>query len=265
MRGEGLRTVRAIWWGWKAEFSGAAEYRADLVSGTIVSAVWLALSISPMLVVSAHAQAAAGWTLPRLLFLQSIWYLMDAVLWMLIMNNARELADKVQDGTLDAILLRPVNSLVLCTLGRIYVQDLPKVVLAVGLGAWAVAAGGGPATPLAAAAGLVAVACACVLMWAAGVLANFKSITHIQADGMFALHAAHNLARVPTSLYGPVLHVVMTVVVPIAFLTTVPAELFFGLISLWWLLASLALTAAVVWVTSWLWHRELRGYTGAMS
>lgn len=265
MRGEWRRTVRAIWWGWKAEFSGAAEYRADLVSGTVVSAVWLALSIAPVLVVSAHSQAAPGWTLPRLLFLQSIWYLMDAVLWMLIMTNARELADKVQDGTLDAILLRPVNSLVLCTLGSVYVQDLPKVVLAVGLGGFAVATGGGPASLLAAAAGLVAVACACVLMWAAGVLANVKSITHIQADGMFALHAAHNLARVPTPLYGPVLHVVLTVVVPIGFLTTVPAQLFFGLIPLWWLLASVALTVGVVLVTSRIWHRELRGYTGAMS
>jgi ABC-2 type transport system permease protein len=101
-------------------------------------------------------------------------------------------------------------------------------------------------------------------MWAGGVLANVKSITHVQADGMFALHAAHNLARVPTSLYGPVFHVVLTVVVPIAFLTTIPAELFFGLRSVWWLVVSIALTAAVVWVTSRLWHRELRNYSGAM-
>lgn len=265
MSGEARRTIRAIWWGWKAEFSGAAEYRADLVSGTVVSAVWLALSITPMLVVSAHSQAAPGWTLPRLLFLQSIWYLMDAVLWMLIMNNARALSDKVQDGTLDAILLRPVNSLVLCTLGTVYVQDLPKVVLAVGLGGFAVANGGGPDSIPAAVAGLVAVACACVVMWAAGVLANVKSITHIQADGMFALHAAHNLARVPTPLYGPVLHVVLTVVVPIGFLTTVPAQIFFGMLPVWWVLASLALGAALVWATSRIWHRELRGYSGAMS
>lgn len=161
-------------------------------------------------------------------------------------------------------LLTPTSGSVEVLLGTVYVQDVPKIVLAFGLGGYAVATGGGPATVLGAAAGLVAVACACVLMWAGGVLANVKSITHVQADGMFALHAAHNLARVPTSLYGPVFHVLLTVVLPIAFLTTIPAELFFGLRSLWWLAASIALTAAVVWVTSRLWHRELRNYSGAM-
>lgn len=48
------RTTRAVWWGWKAEFSGAAEYRLDLVSGTVVSTVWLALSVAPMLILTAN-------------------------------------------------------------------------------------------------------------------------------------------------------------------------------------------------------------------
>jgi ABC-2 type transport system permease protein len=264
MSAQAMRTVRALWWGWKAEFSGAAEYRADLVSGTVVSATWLGLSISPMLVVSSHSQAAPGWTLPRLLFLQAVWYLLDGVLWMIIMNNARDLSDLVHSGRLDALLLKPVNSLLLCTLGSIYVQDAPKIILALALGVGAVVAGGGPASLLAAASAMVAIACACALMWAAGVLANFKAITQVQFDGMFALHAAHNLARVPTPLYGPVLHVLFTVVIPIGFLTTVPAELFFGTLHPAWVLGSIALTAGCVALTSRLWHRELRGYTGAM-
>ena len=89
---QAVRTTRALWWGWKAEFSGAAEYRLDLVSGTLVSAVWLGLSIAPMLVVAANSATAPGWTLPRLLFLQAVWYLMDGVLWMIIANNAREIS-----------------------------------------------------------------------------------------------------------------------------------------------------------------------------
>ena len=99
----------------------------DLVSGTLVSAVWLGLSVAPMLVVAANSATAPGWTLPRLLFLQSVWYLMDAMLWMIIASNAREISSMVRDGTLDAVLLRPISSLVTCTLGHLYVQDVPKV------------------------------------------------------------------------------------------------------------------------------------------
>jgi hypothetical protein len=36
------------------------------------------------------------------------------------------------------------------------------------------------------------------------------------------------------------------------------------LVDLRWVLAAVALTAAVLWVTSRLWHRELRNYAGAL-
>ena len=38
-------TVRAILVGWRAEIAAAAEYRADLVIGTFISAVWLGLAL----------------------------------------------------------------------------------------------------------------------------------------------------------------------------------------------------------------------------
>jgi ABC-2 type transport system permease protein len=256
--------ARAIWWGWRAEFSGAAEYRVDLVSGTLVSTLWLGIAVAPMLVVSTHAQVAQGWTLPRLLFLSAIWYLLDAVLWMVIVTNHRRLEHEITHGTLDVVLLRPVNSLLLCTLGTIYVQDTPKAVLALALGAGAIVVGGGPPSVLAAVATAVAVVCACVLLWAAGVLVTYKALTHVRFDATFAIGAVHNLARVPTPLYGPVLHLVMTVVVPVTFLTTVPAQLFYGTASLWWAPASVALTVVTVAVASRLWHGELRRYTGSM-
>jgi len=124
--------------------------------------------------------------------------------------------------------------------------------------------GGGPASVPALLGCLVTVVCACCLMWAVGVLANYKAISQVRFDGMFAVTAAHNLARVPIPLYGPVLQVVLTFVVPVAFLCTVPAQVLFGDVDLLWVLVAVLLTAALLWVTSRLWNRELRNYAGAM-
>jgi ABC-2 type transport system permease protein len=101
-------------------------------------------------------------------------------------------------------------------------------------------------------------------MWAVGVLANYKATSQVWFDGMFALQAAHNLARVPTPLYGPVLQVLLTFVVPVAFLCTVPAQVLFGDVDLRWGAAAVLITAFVLWGTSKLWNRELRNYAGAM-
>lgn len=258
-------TLRVLLASWKAELAGASEYRADLVIGTVVTTIWLGISVAPVLVVALHTDDANGWTLPRLLFLQAVWYLLDAVVWAFLIVNVGYWEEQVRLGLLDGKLLRPVNSLVLCSLSRVYIPDLPKFVLAAGLGAVAVALGGGPPSWLHAVSATAAIAGAVVLMWAIGVLANYKTLTHVRFDGWSALFAAQNLARVPVPFYGQVLRVVLTAVIPVAFLATVPAQLFFGDVSPWLGLVSVLLAAAVVRVTWVLWRREVARYAGVMS
>lgn len=257
-------TLRVLWALWRAELAGAAEYRFDLVIGTLVTTIWLGISVAPVLIVALHTDDASGWTLPRLLFLQAVWYLLDAVVWAFLIMNVGYWEEHVRLGLLDGRLLRPVNSLVLCSLGRVYIPDLPKFVLAVGLGAVAVGLGGGPPSWLHAVAAAASIVSAMVLMWAIGVLVNYKALTHVRFDGWAALFAAQNLARVPVPLYGRVLRVVLTAVVPVAFLATVPAQLFFGDVAPWLGAVAVLLAALAIRVTWFLWRRELGRYAGVM-
>jgi len=258
-------TVTVLLCGWRATLSGAAEYRADLVSGTLVSLVWLGVSAVPSVVLSLHTDGAGGWTLPRLMYLLAVWYLMDAVMWVVIQPNVGRWGEEVRTGTLDAVLLRPVHSLVLCSLRTLGVQDTPKLLLAVALAVAAVSTGGGPSSPVAALASVVCVVCGVVLMWAAGVLTSYKALSQVQFDAGFMLHAGLNLARVPVPLYGGVLRLVLTWVVPVAFVSTVPAQVMFGTVSLWMVPAALGVTSVAVVIVVVAWSRELRRYTGAMS
>ena len=261
----GINTLRVLLASWRAAAAGAAEYRGDMAIGIIVSIVWLGVSSVPTVVVSLRATDAGGWGVPQLMYLLSIWYLMDAVTWIVIMPNIGEWPEQVRNGSLDAVLLKPVNSLLYCSLRLLGVQDLPKLLLAVALGVTAAGIGGGPPTFAATIGSLVGVVCGLVLLWAVGVLASYKVLSQVQWDASFVLHAALNLGRVPTSLYGPVFRIVLTWVLPVAFITTVPAEMMFGMVSPWMAAVALALTSVVVLLVVALWRRELRRYTGAMS
>ncbi|GIG41802.1 ABC transporter permease [Cellulomonas phragmiteti] len=253
--------VRAAW---KSSLAGSAEYRGDLVVGTLVSIVWLAVSAVPAVVVSLNSAGAGGWTLPRLMCLLGVWYLMDAVMWIVVMPNVGQWGEQVRSGTLDGVLLRPVHSLVLCSFRVVGVQDVPKVLLALALVVTSLVLGGGPPSVLALLAGAVCVACGLVLLWALAVLTSYKVLSHVQWDASFLLHAGLNLGRVPIPLYGDVLRVVLTWVVPVAFLTTVPAQVLFGMVPWWTVGAALGFAAASVVVVVVLWNRELRRYAGAM-
>jgi ABC-2 type transport system permease protein len=69
----------------------------------------------------------------------------------------------------------------------------------------------------------------------------------------------------PVSAYPPALRVVFSTILPVAFLTTVPAEAILGLASGGSLLAGLVLTGLSVVGSRALWRLALRHYTSASS
>ena len=71
--------------------------------------------------------------------------------------------------------------------------------------------------------------------------------------------------RYPISAYPPALRVVFTLVLPVAFLTTVPAEALLGRASAAWALGSLAAAAISLAGTRLFWQFALRHYTSASS
>jgi len=255
-------TWRALVVGWKAELATAAEYRADLIIGTFISALWLFLAVVPAVVVFGHVEAAAGWTLERLLLVQAIWYAMDGVMWLVIMTNIRGLSDMVRTGELDFVLLQPGNSLARMSLSHLQVADLPKFVLAALLAGAAIARGV-DVDPLGALQGLVGIAAAMVLMWSIGVLSHVKAITTVKFEAGFVVHAAHNLARIPVNFYGPAITLFLTFVVPIAFLATIPAELFFGAKGFGWTVGAVGVAALSVAASALAWRHEIARYSGA--
>jgi len=58
---------------------------------------------------------------------------------------------------------------------------------------------------------------------------------------------------------------VLTFVLPIAFLTTVPAQAIIGALDTPLLVAAVGIAALALAVSRWLWRRALRNYTSASS
>lgn len=63
-----VRTLRVLLAGWKYEVAAAAQYRSDILLGTLVTTIWMGIVAAPVLIVGLHVYAASGWTLGRLLF-----------------------------------------------------------------------------------------------------------------------------------------------------------------------------------------------------
>ncbi len=264
---------------WRAEVAKSLTYRADLVVGMVVNVLWLAVVLAPVLFVFASldrdgdgvaggAGATAlgdGWTLGELLYLQALWWLLDAVVWMLIVPNLSNLSTEVADGRLDLVLLKPINSMLYTTNKRLEILDVLKIPMALALAVYALTRTDTAVSAGGVVFGSVAVLAAMVLMWAVGVLANVKALTSVRFDAGWLAVDAHSLSRVPMSFYGTALRLLLSAVVPIAFLTTIPAELMFGDRDWWWALVAVTVAGITVALAQLAWNHQVRRYSGAMS
>jgi ABC-2 type transport system permease protein len=223
--------------------------------GTGVTFVWLFFAIAPVLAAGRYLGQGDGWTQARLLFLQAVWYWMDAVMWVFLHGNIRQLQSDVRRGELDWKLLLPTDSLTLVTLGKVNVPDLPKFAIAVGLGAL-------PGSPWSVLMFVVCLLAASVLLWAVGVFSSYKVITKFEFEGDFLLSSAHNLARVPVSMYGTVLRIVLSSVLPVILITTVPSTVFFGWSGWQVPLTAIGATVALTAALRLAWRRETKLYVG---
>jgi len=77
------------------------------------------------------------------------------------------------------------------------------------------------------------------------------------------LRGLMDAGRFPISAYPLAYRFVFTWIVPVAFVTTVPAEALLGRSNVAWLFGSVALAAGSFFACRRFWLRALRSYTGA--
>jgi ABC-2 type transport system permease protein len=79
------------------------------------------------------------------------------------------------------------------------------------------------------------------------------------------LRAALSAGRYPISAFPAGLRLLFTLVLPVAFLTTVPAEVLLGRSSGAWVLASAGVALTMLTISRLFWRLALRYYTSASS
>jgi ABC-2 type transport system permease protein len=98
-------------------------------------------------------------------------------------------------------------------------------------------------------------------IWLSAVTLAFKAVDI--GDLMQILNGVYEAGRWPVTIYPIWLRTSLTVVIPLAFAITVPAELISERVDWWWLLVAMGVAIAAFWVSRWIWRSGIRNYSGA--
>ncbi len=261
------RTLRRFW---GTALAGQLEYQLNLLIELLAMAGNLAGSLFLLSLFygqgSAGAGGLGGWSWPQAQVVLGVYTLLDGVSSTLLQPNLSRIVTHVQEGTLDFVLLKPIDSQFWLSARTLSPAGLPQIavglvlMLAAGLRAGARLDGATLA--------LVAVLLlsSTAILYALWFLLATTSVWFVKTwNATEVLRAALAAGRYPISAYPAGLRTLFTLVLPVAFLTTVPAEAVLGRSSAAWALASLGVATGFLLLSRAFWRFALRFYTSASS
>lgn len=247
---------------WSTSLLAEAEYRGNFVVAALSSAGNLFGAAFSMWLFYRAGAGFPGWSGAEVLLVLGLFSLWTGVITTVLTPNLSRIVTHVTEGTLEFVLLRPLDPQLQVSLRAMSPWGLPDLVFGAGLIVVGVVASGS-ASPLAVV-GLVPMLSALVLLYALWFMLATTAIWFTKIyNATEVLRGLMDAGRFPIQAYPLAFRFVFTWVVPVAFLTTVPAEVLLGRSNWTWLFGSAVVAVAALLLSRLVWLRALRSYTGA--
>ena len=250
----------------RASISMAAQYRLDFVVEGLLALLWMGVTLVPVYVVFGTRASVAGWTFPETLLVIGWFIALKGFLEGTIAPSLTNVIEHVRKGTLDFVLLKPVDAQLLVSLSRI---EPWRAIDLLGAGAVFLYAfrqiGHSPT--------LAQVLLACVLLLAAlavlysiAILVVSIAFFAVRVDNLLYLfQSIFDVARWPSSVFRGALAIIFTWVLPLALMTTYPALALLGRLSTPTALTALGGTVVFCLAARAVWRLSIGRYTSASS
>lgn len=241
------------------------EYRLNWWMNAFNTLLFLGSSALVLWVVFAQADAIGGWTFDQALTLLGVYLLIEGVTVVFLVPNLNRVPQYVRKGELDYLLLKPIAARFIVSTRYASVWWVPQLGLALAVILVGMARQG---TLTVGHLGLLALMLVAAIgtLYAVWFALTTTAFWFVKVDNVSELFTAFFAAgRFPVSAYPGWVRAVLTFVVPVAFLTTVPAEAAAGRLTWAWGLAAVGVAALLLAASQALWRFALANYTSASS
>jgi ABC-2 type transport system permease protein len=253
-----------LWLEVRTSLALAMQYRTDFVTDGFVEVFWTITALVPLFVVYRARPVVAGWTFGEALMVTGFFTLLQGVLEGAVNPSMSLVVEQIRKGTLDFVLLKPRDTQFLVSTARVLPWRAINLVTATALFAYGfVVLGRTPsAVDVLVALGLLAASVA--ILYALWMLAVSLAFYVVRVDNLTVLFGAvFDAARWPSSVFRGFFHVLFTFVVPLAVMTTFPADALLGRATGAQVGGAALAAAGALAVSRVVWVRAVAHYTSA--
>jgi ABC-2 type transport system permease protein len=259
-----MERLKIAWTFFRIGAMNELQYRVNFFLQLFQSLLSVALSLITLWLIYSHTSSLHGWSAAQLLIVMGIFTMMGGVIQATIQPNMTKLMDDIQQGTLDFALTKPVDAQLVCSVREVEIWESVDVLtglvlVGVGIARLQTQIGIGDSLGFLFVLALGALMIYCFWMILTSLAFWVTSMWHL----VELFQGVYNAGRYPVGIYPGWLRYGLTLLVPVAFAVTVPAEALTGRLTWETLGGAVGLAVALLAITRFVWRLGLRRYSGA--
>jgi ABC-2 type transport system permease protein len=261
-----LRYLRLLRVFYKASLLTELEYRANFVVHGLFSIGWTFWLWFGIAVFYQHRPLLAGWSYYEAILVVGMFQVFSGLIEALLRPNIHAIIEHIRKGTLDFVLLKPVDSQFFVSTRQIVFWKLLDMVVGFAVVAYALMRLGIVPGPATIAMFLLMVALGVIMLYSVWIAMITSAFWFVRVDNISELiYSFFEAGRFPISVFKGVVRFVLTFVVPIAFMTTFPAAVLLDKLDWRYVWFGGPLAVGLFSLSVWFWRFALRFYTSASS
>lgn len=258
------RYLRTLGRFWSAAVAAEMEYRLNFVLATVNSLGQLVGSLFGLSLFYTNGADLGGWRWEEAMVVLGLATFLEGVSSTFLRPNIGRIVEHVRSGTLDFVLLKPIDTQFWLSTRNLAIWGVPD--MAYGLAVIAYAGHRLGLQPRDALAGVLPLALALAVLYSLWFMLSTTSLWFVKIHNVTSLlRGLLEAGRFPVAAYPAAYRVAFTFVLPVAFLTTVPASAVLGRAWPVSTPAAVLLAVGMVMASRLFWRFGLRSYTSASS
>jgi ABC-2 type transport system permease protein len=256
-----LKVLRLFW---SAAIAAEMEYRINFIISAFSSLGNLVGSIFGLFLFYRTGYTFTDWSWDAALLVLGNFTLLQGLSETFLSPNLNRIVRHVQEGTLDFVLLKPIRSQFWLSIHTLSLWGIPDLIFGLIIIIYA-----GTKLNLGIDKYLLTIlplGCGLVILYSLWFILAATSIWFVKIYNITeVLRGFLEAGRYPITAYPAAYRFFFTFIVPVAFLTTIPAQAMLGNIQFTWLLGAGLLALILFLISTQFWRFALRFYTSASS
>ncbi|PSB14985.1 ABC transporter permease, partial [filamentous cyanobacterium CCP2] len=249
---------------WSTAIEAELEYRINFIIATLTSLGSLSGSLFALFLFYQGGYTFQGWSWQEALVVLGVFTLLQGFSATFLAPNLNQIVRQVQLGTLDFVLLKPISSQFWLSTRTVSPWGLPDLIFGMAIIGYAGSQLG--ITLNAYLLALVPLLFGLLSLYSLWFMLGATSIWFVKIYNVTeVLRGLLEAGRFPMAAYPIAYRFFFTFIVPVAFLTTIPAEVLLARSELAWIAGAGLLAIGLMIVAHYFWRFALRFYTSASS